>query len=254
MRPNVVLKDLARRAASLVVLSVLMLVPATAAERSLLNIIGYDQGGTYLAFEEYGQSDGTGGFYDHIYVIDLSKDTWVKGAPFNAEDDTDAGEVPLADIRAKAMKLAAPTLKSLVINTPARILLLNGDGTLADTRTVSWSTPNCCGVDSKEDTKFTLSLTEIPIDKKDSGDCADTVGAPIVGFTLAFTDGTDKETLHSDGAQLPKSRGCPLGYDIYAVIDNFATGESRVAIIASWPFGFEGPDRRFLVVPIDGHR
>src|ERR1700743_1993995 len=110
MQPNVVLNDLARRGASLVALFLLMLAPATAAERALINFIGYDQASNYLAFEEYGQSDGAGGYYDHIYVVDLSKDAWVKGAPFSYEDKSDDGDMSLADVRAKAMALAAPTL------------------------------------------------------------------------------------------------------------------------------------------------
>src|ERR1700755_940973 len=98
MKPNVVLTDLARRAVSLVALFLLMLVPATAAERALINFIGYDQDSTYLAFEEYGQGDGSGGYYDHIYVVDLSKDAWVKGAPFSYEDDSDNADMSLADV------------------------------------------------------------------------------------------------------------------------------------------------------------
>ena len=63
--------------------------------------------------------------------------------------------------------------------------------------------------------------------------------------------------LHADGDTLPKSRRCTLDYTIYAVVQPFenywADGfdSRRVAIIASYPFGFEGVDRRFLAVPID---
>ena len=56
---------------------------------------------------------------------------------------------------------------------------------------------------------------------------------------------------------LPGSRGCTLDYRLYAVIEPFRDYYAddftprRVAIVASYPFGFEGVDRRFLVVPID---
>ena len=159
----------------------------------------------------------------------------------------------LAEVRAKAMALAAPILKKLQIEVPAQILAINGDGEKDNRDEISWFTPNCCGVDTTEDTRFTLSLTAMPIAKEDAGDCADFVDQGLVGFTLAYTDGTDKSELHSDGASLPKSRGCTLGYSIYAVVDNSEMGDGRIAILETWPFGFEGPDRRFIAVPIDGH-
>jgi len=229
----------------------LLLTPTMAAERALINFIGYDQDSHYLAFEQYGQNDGTGGYYSDIFVIDLVKDSWVKGAPFSFRDLSEDGSMPLAEVRAKAMALAATTLSSLKIDTPVQILALNGDGIKGDRMNLSWFTPNCCGVDSTEDTEFTLSLTEMPIDEKDAGDCAGIVD--IVGFTLAYAGDGDKSELHSDGAPLPKSRGCTQGYGIYALIQPFNGEGGRVAIIESWPYGFEGPDRRFLAIPIDGH-
>ena len=60
-----------------------------------------------------------------------------------------------------------------------------------------------------------------------------------------------------DGDVLPSSRGCTLDYRIYAVVGPFSEyygvdfTARRVAIIASYPFGFEGVNRRFLAVPID---
>jgi predicted secreted protein len=50
---------------------------------------------------------------------------------------------------------------------------------------------------------------------------------------------------------LPKSRGCPTDYRLYAVVAPFQQAEPRIALISSYPFGFEGPDRRFLAVPLD---
>ena len=78
-----------------------------------------------------------------------------------------------------------------------------------------------------------------------------------VGFILAYQDQNGVRELHADGDVLPKSRGCTLDYRIYAVVEPFSEyyGDGftsrRVAIIATYPFGFEGVDRRFLAVPID---
>ncbi len=78
-----------------------------------------------------------------------------------------------------------------------------------------------------------------------------------VGYNLYYQDRLGVKELHMDSDVLPKSRGCTLDYRIYAVVepfpDYYAEGfaSRRVAIIASYPFGFEGVDRRFLAVPID---
>jgi predicted secreted protein len=253
MRRNVVLKDLARRAASAIALSLLMLAPAVAAERANINFIGYDPDANYFAFEEYGENDGSGAYYDHIYVIDLGNDSWVKGTPILVDDEDDDSATSLIAFRQKALQKAAPILKQHKIDAPVSVLALIGDGSVSDRQMITWQTPNCCGIDSQEDTKFSLLLTPMPIAKADAGDCGDFVDQGLVGFTLSYTDGTTKSELHSDGATLPKSRGCSLGYGIYAVIDNMLFGGGRVAIIESWVPGFEGPDRRFIAVPIDGH-
>ena len=65
-----------------------------------------------------------------------------------------------------------------------------------------------------------------------------------------YRHGTSGE-LHKDGDTLPKSRRCPQDYRLYAVVAPFEQFRPRVAIISSYPFGFEGVDRRFLAVPID---
>ena len=78
-----------------------------------------------------------------------------------------------------------------------------------------------------------------------------------MGYSLSFQDHDGVRELHADGEVLPKSRGCTLDYRIYAVVEPFSEfyvegmTRRRVAIIASYPFGFEGVDRRFLAVPID---
>ena len=253
MKRNVARAALVRLAASLVALLMLIGTPVLGAERALLNIIGYDADGKYFAFEEYGIGDGSGGAYSHIYVVDLGADKWVYGSPFSVDtfEDADPEAKPLAQVRAEALTKAQEQLKPLKIGTPAQILALNGDGEHGDMKQMRFWTPNCCGPDLTEDTAFKLTLTTLPA--KGADDCQDSyaVGQGVVGFSLAFDDGSGEILLHRDGDTLPKSRGCTLDYGIYAAVAQMDSGESRVAIIESWPFGFEGPDRRFLVVPID---
>jgi predicted secreted protein len=50
---------------------------------------------------------------------------------------------------------------------------------------------------------------------------------------------------------LPKSRGCPVDYRLYAVVAPFQQLAPRIAFVSLYRYGFEGPDRRFLAVPLD---
>ena len=78
-----------------------------------------------------------------------------------------------------------------------------------------------------------------------------TIGKKALGYALSLHDGQNVTEAHRDEATLPKSRGCPVAYRIYAVVSPFERADPRVAIISSYPFGFEGPDRRFLAVPLE---
>jgi predicted secreted protein len=220
---------------------------AFAGDRALFDAVGYSADGQYFAFEEYGVHDGSGGAYSHLYVVDLGSDAFVKGAPFSADSDDDGGP-SLAEQRAAARKKAAPVLAQLKIDGPAEIWALLGDGVpKADGKTMSWSVPNCCGPGSTEDDVFTLTLSTIKLPTPEA--CAGSYDGDVFGYALGLSGLGQSAELHRDAA-LPKSRGCPLDYRLYAVIAPVDGNGQKVAIISSYPFGFEGPDRRFLAVPI----
>jgi predicted secreted protein len=252
MRRDAVKAALARLGASLVAIFLLAL-PAHAAERALIDFIGFSEDARYFAFEEFGIGDGSGAAYATIYVIDLNEDKWVTGSPFAIDtlDDVDPEARPLFDVRAEVLALAQPMLTELGITEPAQIVALNGDGEHEDRTTLSWWTPRCCGIDETEESEFKLTLSEQAA--KGADNCQDTYaeGMDVVGYTLEVDGDGEHRVLHADGEMLPASRRCTLGYSIYGVVQPMDSTYGRVAIIASWPFGFEGPDRRFLAAPID---
>jgi len=223
--------------------------PALAGDRALIDFIGYSEDGQYFAFEEYGIHDGSGGTYSSIYIVDLLADKWVDGSPFTVEEGGDAADTPpLAQTRAKALAKAQEKLKPLKITTPVEIMSLLGDGVPdTDGRSMVFAVPMCCGPGQMDDTRLSLALTTFPA-KLDEDYCTE---MNPVGYSLAYNDGTATKVLHKDGDILPKSRGCTLDYRLYAVVQPFDGRGGQVAIISSYPFGFEGPDRRFLAVPID---
>jgi hypothetical protein len=118
---------------------------------------------------------------------------------------------------------------------------------------VHWSTPACCSAGATQADAQSLILQHKGI-TSDEEYCQD---FDAVGFTLAYQDKLGERELHADGDVLPKSRGCTLDYRIHSVVEPYSEyygidfTARRIAIIASYPFGFEGADRRFLVVPID---
>lgn len=249
MQPSVVRAALARLAASAVAVLALCAAPVQAGDIANIQFLGYSEDGRYFAFEEFGIHDGSGGAYSHIYVVDLPADKWTYGSPFSVDEIADAAEGrPLATVRAEALAKAQEKLRPLRIGAPVQIMALIGDGIPDEPgRHLAYSFPICCGPGATDEHRFTLTLETFPA-TLEADYCAE---MSSVGYRLTYDDGTGSRVLHEDGAILPKSRGCTLDYRLYAVVQPFEGPGGQVAIISSYPFGFEGPDRRFLAVPID---
>jgi predicted secreted protein len=223
--------------------------PALAGDRAVAGFIGYSGDGRYFAFEEFGVQDGSGFAYSRIYIVDLPADEWVAGSPYEATADDANWDRPLHEVRAEAMAKAAPKLEALQIVEPAEVLVMLGDGVRGeDGKAMAFANPSWGPPGSTEDAEFRLSLETFPADSPQ--DCLAYIGEKGLGYALTYeANGTTVE-LHRDNGMLPNSRGCPVDYRLYAVLERFQSGGDRVAIISVYPFGFEGPDRRFLAVPL----
>lgn len=220
--------------------------PARAGDRALIDVIGYSEDLRHFAFEEFGVQDGSGFAYSSLYVVDLVEDKWVAGTPFRERADSE--EVPLAAVRGKVSAAAKARLEALKIGMPAQVAALMGDGVLDPKPSMRFGYP-AYGLPGQTEGDFTLSIETFAAPAP-AGCDAELVGE-TKGFALRLTgDGAPRE-LHRDKGKLPKSRGCAMDYAIYAVVFPYLGGglESAVAIVSTYPYGFEGPDRRFLVVP-----
>jgi predicted secreted protein len=191
--------------------------------------------------------DGSGFAWSDIFVVDPPADKWTSGSPFHAQADEADPDRSLTEVRAEAMEMAAPELAAHGIDVPAEILALIGDGATESGRTLTFSTPACCGPGETAGDRITLALTTHAASSP-HGYCAE---MDAVGYVLTLTDESGSRELHRDGGTLPRSRGCTLDYRLYAVVRPFGAAGPRVAIVSTYPFGFEGPDRRFLAVPVD---
>lgn len=244
MKPNVAPADTARRAASLALVLAVTAVPALAGDRALIDYIGYSDDGQYFAFEEFGVQDGSGFSFSTIYVVDLGSDTWVSGTPVRITLEDEMSGVAAA--RAEAMDEASGTLESYGIDAPAHPIAVNADGEAdADWHQLRFGRPGYGLGEPIE--PVALRLSTFPANSPQ--DCELYLGEKAVGFALSL----DGEEFYRDGAMLPNSRGCPMDYRLHAVVapaDFSASAGDRVAIVSSYPFGFEGPDRRFIAVPL----
>jgi predicted secreted protein len=237
------------RAGLALVAGLWLAAPALAADGAQSQAIGYSADGKYFAFEQYGIEDGSGFPFWDIFVLDLAADSWVPGTPVRIRIDSE--DAKLKDARAKAHAAAKPVIDRLGIDEPANLLLANPQTEiLADRSTVNFNAfyryrePQAQG-----DYQLAVTTIDLPV----PANCTDPDFKPL-GLQLTLKDlktgGT--EVLAKDEA-IPKSRYCPLFYDIEAVYapSSYDVPGRHVAIIGYYSRGFEGEDRRFLAVPFD---
>lgn len=236
-------RNAATRVTVLLAASLGLAAPAMAGDRSLFQPIGFSADGRYFAFEEYGVQDGSGFAYSNSYILDLPADKWVSGTPVRMthHDET----VGIAELRRLAAEDVAERLEALGIDQPGAIIALNGEGEPdAASYGLRFGTPGYGLEPVQDEHLLELEIFDLP----PATDCA-IIENQTKGFVLSL-DGVE---ISRDSGKLPKSRGCAMDYRLYAVVrpaDFAAVPGSGVAIIASYPFGFEGPDRRFLAVPL----
>ena len=232
--------------ASAITALALLASPALAGDRALVDIIGYSPDARYFAFEEFGIQDGSGFAYSSIYIVDLSTDSWVVGTPVREQADDEG--VSLSQIRAEVQLQAAPEIAAFSIDVPAEYAALVGDGAPgSDGRTLHFGSPGYGPGEVSGD--YQLRLSTFPTTAV--APCAEWFSVDAMGYELVISDTGSERLIHRDGA-LPRSRGCPVTYRIHAVVLPFNAGSisDAVALISVYPGGFEGPDRRFIAVPL----
>ena len=221
-------------------------LPAVAGDRAMLDLIGYSEDAHYFAFEEFGIQDGSGLPYSSIYVVDLTNDSWVVGTPIKlvAEGENQT----LHQIRTDVLAEAVDEIEELGIHLPAELVALVADGAPDnDGTSLRFGSP---GYDPGSVSGTSeLQLTSYPTSA--IAPCGEWFSIEPLGYELSLTDGDSTRLIHRDAA-LPRSRGCPTGYRLYGVALPFMaqSTDAAVALISVYPGGFEGPDRRFIAVPL----
>ena len=220
--------------------------PALAGDRALIEFIGFSEDSRYFAFEEFGIQDGSGFAYSSIYIVDLTTDSWVLGTPIRVQANDEAAA--LSQIRAEVNLQAAEDIETLGIDVPAEIVALVGDGSPdSDAQTLRFGSP---GYGPGEVSgNYELQLSSFPTTA--AAPCQEWFAVDPLGYELSIIDGASERLLHRD-TTLPRSRGCPATYRLYGVVLPFNAGSigQAVGIVSVYPGSFEGPDRRFIAVPL----
>lgn len=220
--------------------------PASAADSSSLNVLGYSPDGKVFAFEEYGIQDGSGFPYSSIFFLDIDKDEFVAGTPIRVRLDDETAS--LAAVRAQAKAKADPLVAKFKLGAHPGVMVAYNPTSEAD------SNPHRLRYHSflqspPSDQPSTLELTEKEFPPVN--DCLNMTGN-FTGFSLKLTEhgGKHVDRLVHEDKQIPKSRTCPNGYRIGAVIAPVTLDAPQIAMIVVSSFGFEGNNQRWIAVPI----
>lgn len=231
---------LALAAILLALAAILALIPtrAGAGDLAAWQIVGYSPDAGHYAFAEYGRQDGSGFPYAALYVIDLGQDKYVGGAPFRAliENETASVGQALAEVHAQATN----ALSAYAISQPGRLVASDPPGEEdGDRRAIAFHVaPVFPHIDPAR--KLTLTTVNLP----DQPMCAQ------MGETHGFALALDGVEIYRDNS-IPKSRNCPLDYQIAGIVMPMEAPFGRaVAMISVMQVGFEGPSRRVIAVPV----
>jgi predicted secreted protein len=244
-----------------------------------LKVIGFSTDGQYLAFEESGVWDGSGGEYATTYYIDVERNKYaVPPTVFQWEMDSmkESARRPLLLRYKRAVAVQLARLKIVRGNIGQQVVahLLNDWSDVTPTKSESYV------IDSKG------SNTNGPVTDYAGGmirrgaDTEKVIFNPVLysytqnttdfyELTLASSEGTVSDgcsdglrfemtikdnthhrdlplqVLQKDGPAPPKSRNCPFGYHIEQVYFY----KNRLAVFLNvFSQGFEGPDMRYMAV------
>jgi predicted secreted protein len=224
----------------------LMSVSLLAGDYADLNFVGFSRDGNFLAFEEYGVQDGSGFPYSNFYFVNIEKNSFA-APPVSARIDKEMATEIMA--RNKAQLIAANKLRELKIikgNTGKHVVshLMNDLTFDEDSGAGASGVVRFAAEIGSMYRKGFYELSLKPLLTK-TKDC-EAFEQKTFRFELSLKDKENNTTkfLQKD-AELPKSRGCALGYriqDIYLYENNIAV------FLNVFKLGFEGPDMRFIVV------
>ena len=228
-------------------LILLAALPARAGDAATLEILGFSADGGIFAFEQYGVQDGSGFPYAERFYVDVDNDSWLPGTPIRVRLDDETASVEQA--RQEARDQAQPIVADDELSAH------RGFTAGMNPVTEYSADPHRMAVNPRPvfppiDDPLEFRIEEVTVSPPER---CEGLGWDIKGFRLiriAAVPGGTTELVHEDGASVPSSRGCPLGYAIGAIQAYFPQGGSPAyaVLVAIRTFGFEGPDHRWMAI------
>lgn len=213
-----------------------------AGDAALSRILGFSPDGKYFAFEQYGIQDGSGFPYSEIFFIDTVKNIWVED-PVRVliEDET----ASISKARIMAVAQATPVVKRLGTTLHGFTLVSNP---ITQINSPKYEVEFGTMPSAPTYNRFKLQLTLSSFSRENCNGFAPDTKI----FSLALTsESNQKITRNYADNSLPKSRGCALDYSISEVHYFEALNGDIIFMnfINVMSYGFEGQDRRFMVIP-----
>ena len=225
-----------------IILAATFTIPSFAGDFAERRIIGFSEDGKRFAFEQYGRQDGSGFPYSEIFIIDTHSDTWTSGSPFKARLEDETQPVPTA--RHAALIKAGEALNDII--RPGKIIATNRATELTGDTKRMVALPRVVVPPIDQPLEFRIEAIALP------GEELCNQFGQSNGFRLVQIDASDggqTKILHEDKS-IPKSRNCPLDYDLADIVTYYPNNGEPVAavLILMKTVGFEGPDGRYLAV------
>lgn len=243
-RGKIMRKILKSFAISLILLLTIPTI-ASASDASLKRVMGFSPDGKYFAYEQYGYHDGSGFPYAEIYFINTVNNSWVPDAPpirVLIKDE----KASITQARDIAIRKATPFVKKLKTLTNGFILVSNPI-TQLDRNKYKTHFGTHPGAPTLNQFKMSLGLKSVTSSK-----CSKLTNKTPKIFSLSLNSVNNKKiSMTYNDKSLPTSRGCPLDYSISDIHYFEANNGDAVFLtfINVMKLGFEGLDRRFMVIP-----
>lgn len=208
----------------------LFLSLARAGDAATLELIGFSKDGRYVAFEQFGITDGAGFAYAKTQVVDVAKNTVLSQTEKMLETENST----VAQARAAIAAAAQAMYKRYAISQGVQGRFIG----------IAPTSPNIQGQRSSfvyAGRTHTLELNSEFV-KQDAQTCPDEIATQLA---LTLTVAGKTRVLQKDGLTLPKSRACALSYEMRSA---HLLGNSLVVFVAVQTPGFEGADVRWMVI------
>jgi len=200
---------------------------AYSGDTSSYDLIGFSKDGKYIAFERYGNQDGSGFPYSEIFFVDVLKNSYVSKPFKTIIEDGDAENAVQARKKNKEKASSKFATLNIVKGNRGRKVYQKGQQ-----QPVSEISFDLIG------NKYRIILKEFESDKM----CDFGYKAKI--FELKLIVNNKIQILQKDN-QPPVSRGCPFSYHI----ENVFINGNKIAVILDYGTpGFEGPNHRQIVI------